>query len=54
VIGVQVNDIPSECPRCEVRNVEVQTVPPGEHDRGEEWLTRAHCPNCGEYTEWFD
>lgn len=46
--------IPSQCPECSGITVEVASVPPSQHDRGSDWMTRATCTECGEYVTWFE
>lgn len=46
--------IPSQCPECSGITIEVTSVPPSNHDRSREWVTRAECEQCGEYVAWFD
>jgi endogenous inhibitor of DNA gyrase (YacG/DUF329 family) len=45
---------PAECPECGTLSVEILQIPPQDHDRGDEWLTQATCPECDQYQEWFE
>ncbi|MDS0280799.1 hypothetical protein [Haloarcula onubensis] len=47
-------EIPSQCPECRRISIAIREVPPGEHDRGEQWCTQAECDVCGEYVQWFE
>lgn len=51
---MQTQRIPSQCPECAGITVEVTSVPPSRHDRGEGWATRAECERCGEFVAWFE
>ncbi|WP_449271589.1 DUF7160 family protein [Halobellus rufus] len=44
---------PAECPECGMLSVRVSRLPPWKHDKGEKWITRAECSECGEYVGWF-
>ncbi len=44
---------PSTCLSCGSEQVNILSVPPHNHDRGSEWVTKLECPNCG-HVEWFD
>jgi len=46
--------VPTQCPVCGSISVSVSNVAPGNHTRGDGWVTRAECQECGEYVEWFD
>jgi len=46
--------VPAQCPACGSLSVSVSNVAPANHSRGDEWMTRATCTDCGEYAEWFD
>ncbi|WP_394740100.1 hypothetical protein [Natronococcus roseus] len=46
--------IPSQCPECGALEIRITKLPPDDHDRGEDWATRAACEACEEYVEWFD
>jgi hypothetical protein len=53
-VGSIMGGIPSQCPECGEIKVRTVTVPPDDHNRGNQWVTRAHCESCGEYNEWFN
>jgi len=46
--------IPSQCPECHEIAIRINELPPDEHDRGDQWCTRAECRACGDYVEWFE
>ena len=47
-------NIPANCPECGEMAIAVSKIPPDQHDRGDEWITRVACRDCDEYTEWVD
>lgn len=50
---MQSHRIPSQCPECSGITIEVSSVPPSQHDRGNEWAIRAECSRC-EFLAWFE
>lgn len=46
------HSVPSH-PKGNDSSVRVTKLSPDDHDREDQWVTRATCDRCGEYVEWF-
>ena len=45
--------LPSQCPECgSIQGLSVTKVPPWEHERSEQWETKAVCEHCGQFETW--
>jgi len=45
--------IPSDCPDCGDMDLDVASIPPQNHDRGDSWVTRTTDTSCS-HIAWFE